>query len=117
MTDPTFVVAAGGSGGALIAAPCADFLGRKQAMIIFSFLFLVGATMQEISHLGVFYAGRLIGGLGIGGMSMLAPQYAAENSPKSVRGSLTTSYNLCIILALSLAFWTNYGVSLWVDEV
>ncbi|EMR64690.1 putative quinate permease protein [Eutypa lata UCREL1] len=69
--------------------------------------------MQEIAHLGVFYAGRLIAGLAIGGMSMLAPQYAAENSPKSVRGSLTTSYNLCIILALSLAFWTNYGVSLW----
>lgn len=82
-------------------------------MILYSFLFLVGATMQEIAHLGVFYAGRLIAGLAIGGMSMLAPQYAAENSPKSVRGSLTTSYNLCIILALSLAFWTNYGVSLW----
>ena len=82
-------------------------------MILFSFLFLVGVTMQEIAHLGVFYAGRLIGGLAIGGMSILAPQYAGENSPKSVRGSLTASYNLCIILALSLAFWTNYGVSLW----
>lgn len=31
---------------------------------------------------------------------MLAPQYLGENSPKSIRGSLTTSYNLCIVLAL-----------------
>ncbi|KAK7753413.1 hypothetical protein SLS62_004704 [Diatrype stigma] len=107
------IAAMSGSAGALIAAPCADFLGRKESMILYSFLFIVGATMQEIAHLGVFYAGRLIAGLAIGGMSMLAPQYAAENAPKSIRGSLTTSYNLCIILALSLAFWTNYGVSLW----
>ncbi|KAI1083110.1 H(+)/hexose cotransporter 1 [Whalleya microplaca] len=107
------MMAAGGSGGALLAAPCADFLGRKKSMILFAFLFIVGATMQEIANLGVFYAGRLIAGLSIGATSMLAPQYMAENSPKSIRGSLTTSYNLCIVLALSLAFWTNYGVSLW----
>ncbi|ORY65998.1 quinate permease [Pseudomassariella vexata] len=107
------MLAAGGSGGALLAAPCADFLGRRNSMIIFGFLFLVGAAMQEVAHLGVFYAGRLIAGLGVGATSMLAPQYLGENSPKSVRGSLTTTYNLCIILALSLAFWTNYEVSLW----
>ncbi|KAI7782157.1 quinate permease [Diaporthe eres] len=106
-------VAAGGSAGALIAAPFADFLGRKKSMTVFAALFLIGATMQEIAHLPTFYAGRFIAGLAIGGTSMLAPQYLGENSPKSIRGSLTTSYNLCIILALSLAFWTNYGVSLW----
>lgn len=43
----------------------------------------------------------------------LSPQYLAENAPKSVRGSLTTSYNLMIITALALAFWINYGISLW----
>jgi MFS family permease len=69
-------------------------------MIIFGFLFLMGATMQEFANLDVFYAGRFIAGIAIGGTSMLAPQYLGENSPKSVRGSLTTSYNLCIILAL-----------------
>ncbi|KAG6355470.1 hypothetical protein INS49_003432 [Diaporthe citri] len=107
------MLAAGGSAGALIAAPFADFLGRKKSMTVFATLFLIGATMQEIAHLPSFYAGRFIAGLAIGGTSMLAPQYLGENSPKSIRGSLTTSYNLCIILALSLAFWTNYGVSLW----
>ncbi|KAK7707717.1 hypothetical protein SLS57_009232 [Botryosphaeria dothidea] len=98
---------------ALIAAPCSDFLGRKHSMLIFGFLFLLGATMQEIAHLGVFYAGRLIAGMSIGGTSMLAPQYLAENSPKSIRGSLTTLYNLMIIFALSLAFWINFAVSKW----
>lgn len=69
-------------------------------MIIFGFLFVVGAAMQEIAELNVFYAGRFIAGLSVGATSMLAPQYLGENSPKSIRGSLTTSYNLCIILAL-----------------
>ncbi|KAL1843345.1 hypothetical protein VTK73DRAFT_2869 [Phialemonium thermophilum] len=111
--DIAAMMAAGGSAGALIAAPCADFLGRKASLLVFGFLFIVGCTMQEIANLGVFYAGRLIAGIAIGGMSMLSPQYLAENSPKSIRGSLTTLYNFFIILALSLAFWTNYGVSLW----
>lgn len=82
-------------------------------MILWAFIFLIGATMQEFANLGVFYAGRLIAGMAIGATSMLAPQYLAENSPKSVRGSLTTWYNLMIILALALAFWINYGVSKW----
>ncbi|KAJ9137931.1 Quinate permease [Pleurostoma richardsiae] len=111
--DIAAMMAAGGSGGALMAAPCADFLGRKRSMILFGLIFILGCAMQEIANLGVFYAGRLLAGISIGATSMLAPQYLGENAPKSIRGSLTTSYNLCIILALSLAFWTNYGVSLW----
>lgn len=98
-------MAAGGSAGALIAAPFADFLGRKKSMTVFAALFLIGATMQEVAHLPTFYAGRFIAGLAIGGTSMLAPQYLGENSPKSIRGSLTTSYNLCIILALRLVWF------------
>lgn len=131
-------MAAGGSGGALLAAPCADFIGRKWSMLGFGLLFIVGCAMQEIADLGVFYTGRLLAGLSIGATSMLAPQYLGENAPKSIRGSVTTSYNLCIILALryvrfpgqtcrwfrspfahcgnSLAFWTNYGVALWPVE-
>ncbi|KAK7975377.1 hypothetical protein PG989_013840 [Apiospora arundinis] len=110
------MLAAGGTGGALAAAPLSDFLGRKMAVTIAAGLFLVGCAMQEVPRLGVFYAGRFLGGLAIGATSMLAPQYLAENSPKSVRGSLTTSYNLMIVVALALAFWTNYGVSKWPQD-
>ncbi|EGY16095.1 quinate permease [Verticillium dahliae VdLs.17] len=110
------MLAAGGSAGALLAAPCADFLGRKRSVTIMSGLFLIGCAMQEVPHLNVLYAGRLLAGIAIGATSMLAPQYLAENSPKTIRGSLTTSYNLMIVLALCLAFWVNYGVSLWPEQ-
>ena len=76
-------------------------------------VFLIGAVMQMIAYLPTLYAGRFIGGMGVGASSMLAPQFLAENSPKSVRGSATASYNLMILFSLSMAFWINYAVSLW----
>lgn len=106
-------VAAGGAAGALISAPFADFLGRRYSMMLYGTLYLIGCAMQEVPHLQTFYAGRFLAGVAIGSMSAGAPQFLAENAPKSIRGSMTCLYNLMIITALSLAFWTNYGVSKW----
>ncbi|KAF7195407.1 putative quinate permease [Pseudocercospora fuligena] len=107
------MLAAGGSAGALCAWPTADFLGRKWSVFLWGIVFLIGATMQMISDYDVLLAGRFIGGMGVGASSMLSPQFLAENAPKSVRGSMTATYNLMIILSLALAFWINYCVSLW----
>ena len=107
------MLAAGGSVGALLAAPTSDVLGRKWSVFLWGVVFLLGAVMQMISNYDVLIAGRFIGGSGVGATSMLAPQFLAENSPKSVRGSMTATYNLMILLSLMLAFWINYGVSLW----
>ncbi|RDW57669.1 putative h(+) hexose cotransporter 1 [Coleophoma crateriformis] len=107
------MLAAGGSLGALLAAPASDFLGRRYSVLLFGIIFLIGAVLQMIANLGVLYAGRFIGGIGVGATSMLTPQFLAENSPRSVRGSLTAMYNLFILFSLSLAFWINYAVSKW----
>ncbi|KAF2246991.1 quinate permease [Trematosphaeria pertusa] len=107
------LMAAGGSAGALISAPCADFLGRRWSMMLYGAIYLLGCAFQEVDHLGLFYAGRFLAGVAIGSMSAGAPQFLSENSPKSIRGSMTCLYNLMIITALSLAFWVNYGVSKW----
>jgi MFS family permease len=82
-------------------------------MMLYGLLYILGCAFQEIAHLGIFYAGRFLAGVAIGSMSAGAPQFLAENSPKSIRGSMTCLYNLMIITALSLAFWVNYGVSRW----
>ncbi|KAJ4358318.1 uncharacterized protein N0V89_002900 [Didymosphaeria variabile] len=107
------LMAAGGSAGALISAPFADFLGRKYSMIVYGCIYLLGCAFQEVPNLPLFYAGRFLAGVAIGSMSAGAPQFLAENSPKAIRGSMTCLYNLMIITALSLAFWINYGVSKW----
>lgn len=110
------MLAAGGSAGALCAWPTADWLGRKWSVFMWGLVFLVGAAMQMIANYDALLAGRFIGGMGVGASSMLSPQFLAENSPKSVRGSMTATYNLMIVMSLALAFWVNYGVSLWNDS-
>jgi MFS family permease len=107
------MLAAGGSLGALLAAPTSDFAGRKWSVFSWGLVFVIGAALQMIADYKVLLAGRFIGGVGVGASSMLSPQFLAENSPKSVRGSMTARYNLMIITSLMLAFWVNYGVSLW----
>lgn len=79
-------------------------------------VFLLGGAFQEVPIYEVMVSGRFISGLAIGSTSMLSPQFLAENSPKAIRGTLTTSYNLMIVLALALAFWINYGISLWPER-
>jgi len=66
-----------------------------------------------IANYNVLLAGRFIGGMGVGASSMLTPQFLAENSPKSIRGSMTACYNFMIVMSLMIAFFINYGVSLW----
>jgi MFS family permease len=107
------MLAAGGSLGALLAAPTSDYLGRKWSVFSWGIVFLVGAAMQMVADYRVLLAGRFVGGMGVGASSMLSPQFLAENSPKSVRGSMTATYNLMIVTSLMLAFWVNCGVSLW----
>ncbi|KAL4915703.1 hypothetical protein BDW62DRAFT_219250 [Aspergillus aurantiobrunneus] len=107
------MVAAGGAAGSLLAAPTSDSLGRKWSVFLWGLIFMLGAALQMVPNYDLLLAGRFIGGLGVGASSMLSPQFLAENSPKSVRGSMTATYNLMIVTSLMLAFWVNYGVSLW----
>jgi MFS family permease len=88
-------------------------MGRKWAIFLWVVVFLIGASIQMIADYDVLLAGRFIGGLGVGATSVLTPQFLAENSPKSIRGALTASYNLMIVTSLMIAFWINYAVSKW----
>lgn len=107
------MLAAGGSVGAILAAPTSDYLGRKWSVFTWGLVFMLGAALQMVPHFRVLLAGRFVGGLGVGACSMLAPQFLSENAPKTVRGSMVCMYNLCIIMGLMIAFWVNYGVDLW----
>lgn len=55
------------------------------------------------------YAGRLIGGLGIGGTSLLIPLYLSEISPPSIRGFLVGMHEILNQISSCAGFWVNYG--------
>ena len=102
----------GCAAGALIAGPLSDRFGRKALMIVTALIFSVSAFGSGIAISStefIFY--RLLGGLGIGAASVLAPAYIAEVAPPKLRGRLATLQQLAIVLGLFAAFLSNYLIA------
>lgn len=68
-----------------------DYFGRRGALFIALFFFLGGSVIQTVSDLGsndlgMLYAGRVIGGFGVGIISATVPTYIGESANKEIRG-------------------------------
>ncbi|KAF8856750.1 general substrate transporter [Acephala macrosclerotiorum] len=102
--------------GALGAAPIGDKIGRKPTLILTGVVFCIGSLMQTVSmgNAGVMFAGRVIGGLGVGAAIMVIPVYIAEASPPLIRGRLVGLYEIIAQAGTCTGFWINYGVDLHV---
>ena len=98
--------------GALTAGPLSDKFGRKVVMILTAIIFAVSALGSGLATSSMeFIVYRLIGGVGIGAASVLAPAYIAEVAPAAIRGRLATLQQLAIVLGLFAAFLSNYLIA------
>lgn len=76
------------------------------------------AVFYVISALGCAFAwnwetllvARFIGGLGIGGSSVLGPVYIAELAPAKMRGRLVGTFQINIVIGIMLAYFSNYCI-------
>lgn len=82
-------------GGCFFGAASSFYIGnrfgRKLALIIAAFIFLVGSVLQTCSALNTsslsqLYVGRFVGGFGVGLVSAVVPTYIGENANKEIRG-------------------------------
>lgn len=64
----------------------------------------------------VVFTGRAVGGLGVGGASMLVPLYVAELAPPSIRGRLVGLYEISVQLGTCLGFWVVYAVKKTMED-
>lgn len=97
--------------GALIAAPIADWIGRKMSIIVWCGIFSVGIIVQ-LAATDEWYQimmGRFVAGLGVGALSLLVPMYQAETAPRHIRGALIATYQLMITFGIFLAAVFNYA--------
>jgi len=98
----------GAAVGAMTAGRIADKIGRIAVMKIAAVLFFVSAIgtafAPEVVTLVVF---RVIGGIGVGVASVIAPAYIAETSPPRIRGRLGSLQQLAIVLGIFLSFAVN----------
>ncbi|CAK7203699.1 hypothetical protein SEUCBS139899_006443 [Sporothrix eucalyptigena] len=102
--------------GSLISGDLADWFGRKWVVIAGCLIYMIGVIIQMIpgpsisDNLGVFVAGRLIAGIGVGFESAIVILYMSEIAPRKVRGALVSGYQFCITIGLLLASIVVYAV-------
>ncbi len=94
--------------GAWFAGSLADRFGRKVVMIIAAVLFLASAIGSGLAF-GVadLIVWRVVGGLGVGTASVIAPAYIAEISPASIRGRLGSLQQLAIVTGIFVALLSD----------
>jgi SP family arabinose:H+ symporter-like MFS transporter len=99
--------------GSMLAGIPGDRLGRRDSLRILAILYLVSslgcAFAWSWTALVIF---RFIGGLGIGGSSVLAPMYIAELAPAKLRGRLVGFFQFNVVLGILVAYFSNYLVGL-----
>ncbi len=94
--------------GAWFAGGIANRLGRIPVMVIAAILFLVSSVLTGLApNVPLFIIWRVLGGLGVGAASVIAPAYIAEVSPARVRGRLGSLQQLAIVLGIFVALLSD----------
>ena len=103
--------------GALNQGWIADKISRKYSVIVAVVVFSVGSALQTGSTgYAMLVVARLIGGIGIGMLSMVAPLYISEISPPEIRGALLVLEELSIVTGIVIAYWITYGTRYMAGE-
>ena len=95
--------------GVIFAGALSDKLGRKKTMVLSAILFSTSAIGCAVSaNLDQLVIYRIIGGIGIGIVSIVCPLYISEVSPASHRGRMVSLYQLAVTVGFLGAYLMNY---------
>ena len=99
--------------GAVLAGAPSDRYGRPDSLRALAVLYVVSAAgcafAWNWTSLVLF---RFIGGLAIGGSSVIGPMYIAEIAPARKRGKLVAFFQFNVVFGILLAYFSNYLVGL-----
>jgi len=99
----------GSIAGALCAGFISDYMGRKKTMIIAAVLFIVSGFGCAISaSFAQLIIWRIVGGIGIGVVSVVSPVYISEIAITKCRGLLVALYQLAITIGILASYYVNY---------
>lgn len=99
--------------GAMSAGIPGERFGRRNSLRVLAVLYLASALGCAFAwgwYPLVFF--RFLGGLGIGGSSVLGPMYIAEIAPAKWRGRLVGFFQFNIVFGILLAYFSNYIIAL-----
>lgn len=99
--------------GAMFAGLPGDRYGRRASLRILAVFYFISALGCALAwNWGAFVAARFVGGLAIGGSSVLGPMYIAEIAPARWRGRLVGFFQFNIVFGILLAYFSNYLIGL-----
>ncbi len=94
--------------GSLIGGWPADRFGRKATLLWIGVLYFLGAVGSGLAtNVSMFIVARVIGGLGIGISTVVAPMYISEIAPPKYRGRLAGMFQFNIVFGILIAFVSN----------
>jgi MFS transporter, SP family, arabinose:H+ symporter len=100
--------------GAMTAGELGQKLGGREALRIMAVLYVISAVGSALAwNWGSLLCFRLLGGLGIGGSSVLGPVYIAELAPAKWRGRMVGLFQINI--GILLAYASNYVVAILIS--
>jgi MFS transporter, SP family, arabinose:H+ symporter len=98
--------------GSMFAGAPSDRYGRRGCLRALAVLYVLSAAGCALAwgwYSLVFF--RVIGGLAIGGSSVIGPMYIAEIAPAKKRGRLVGMFQFNIVFGILLAYLSNYLVA------
>ncbi|CCF57013.1 hypothetical protein KAFR_0C00180 [Kazachstania africana CBS 2517] len=106
------IVNIGAAFGGIILCKLGDVFGRKGGLVCVVCTYMVGCLIC-ITAADKWYQytiGRIITGMGIGGIAVLSPMLISRKFPKAIRGTLVSCFQLNQTFGIFIAYCTNYGV-------
>ncbi|MEM1186144.1 MAG: sugar porter family MFS transporter [Planctomycetota bacterium] len=98
--------------GSIVVGKPADRFGRRSVMFALAILYFVSAVGSALAQdVVTFIIFRLIGGLAVGGASVVAPMYIAEIAPAKSRGRLVALVQFNIVFGILMAFASNFLIA------
>src|SRR6202046_2184163 len=95
--------------GAMISGVLGQKIGGREALRVMAFLYLISAVGCAFAwNWDALMVARFVGGLGIGGSSVLGPVYIAELAPAKWRGRMVGLFQINIVVGILLAYLSNY---------
>jgi SP family arabinose:H+ symporter-like MFS transporter len=98
--------------GALTSGALGQKIGGREALRIMAVLYLLSSIGCAFAwNWDALMVARFIGGIGIGGSSVLGPVYIAELAPAKWRGRLVGMFQINIVIGILLAYLSNYIIT------
>ncbi|MBD3274043.1 MAG: sugar porter family MFS transporter, partial [Candidatus Marinimicrobia bacterium] len=103
--------------GSLSVGKPGDAYGRKNVLIVLAVFYTISAIGSALSaNWYLFLSFRFIGGLAVGGASVMSPMYIAEIAPAAYRGRLVAVQQFNVVFGILIAFLSNYFLATIIQD-